>query len=108
MKTLIFFFSLIFSFVIQGEDLLLKGGTVHTADSEGVLKNTDIYIKDGRIIKIGKDLQVSASRVEDLNGKIVTPGFIAPYSQLGIVEIEAVAETRDDRSTVYSSGLSIV
>ena len=108
MKTLIFFFSLIFSFVIQGEDLLLKGGTVHTADSEGVLENTDIYIKDGKIIKIGKDLKVSASRVENLNGKIVTPGFIAPYSQLGIVEIEAVAETRDDRSTVYSSGLSIV
>ena len=108
MKTLIFFLSLIFSFVVQGEGLLLKGGTVHTADSEGVLENTDIYIKDGKIIKIGKDLKVSASRVEDLNGKIVTPGFIAPYSQLGIVEIEAVAETRDDRSTVYSSGLSIV
>ena len=108
MKTLIFFFSLVFSLIVQGEGLLLKGGNVHTADSEGVLKNTDIYIKDGRIIKVGKDLQVNASRVEDLNGKIVTPGFIAPYSQLGIVEIEAVAETRDDRSTVYSSGLSIV
>jgi len=107
-KTLIFLFSLVFSFIVQGEGLLLKGGNVHTADSEGILENTDIYIKDGKIIKIGKDLKVSASRVEDLNGKIVTPGFIAPYSQLGIVEIEAVAETRDDRSTVYSSGLSIV
>ena len=108
MKTLIFFFSLVFSLIVQGEGLLLKGGNVHTADSEGVQKNTDIYIKDGKIIKVGKDLQVDASRVEDLNGKIVTPGFIAPYSQLGIVEIEAVAETRDDRSTVYSSGMSIV
>ena len=108
MKTLIFLFSLVFSFIVQGEGLLLKGGNVHTANSEGILENTDIYIKDGKIIKIGKDLKVSASRVEDLNGKIVTPGFIAPYSQLGIVEIEAVAETRDDRSTVYSSGLSIV
>jgi imidazolonepropionase-like amidohydrolase len=107
-KTLIFLFSLVFSFIVQGEGLLLKGGNVHTADSEGILENTDIYIKDGKIIKIGKDLKVSASRIEDLNGKIVTPGFIAPYSQLGIVEIEAVAETRDDRSTVYSSGLSIV
>ena len=108
MKTLIFFFSLVLSFIVQGEGLLLKGGNVHTADLDGVQKNTDIYIKDGKIIKVGKDLQVDASRVEDLNGKIVTPGFIAPYSQLGIVEIEAVAETRDDRSTVYSSGLSIV
>jgi imidazolonepropionase-like amidohydrolase len=107
-KTLIFLFSLVFSFIVQGEGLLLKGGNVHTADSQGILENTDIYIKDGKIIKIGKDLKVSASRIEDLNGKIVTPGFIAPYSQLGIVEIEAVAETRDDRSTVYSSGLSIV
>ena len=86
----------------------MKGGDVHTTDSKGVLKNTDIYIKDGRIIKLGKNLQVNASRIEDLNGKIVTPGFIAPYSQLGIVEIEAVDEYRDDRSTVYSSVLSIV
>ena len=51
MKTLIFLFSLVFSFIVQGEGLLLKGGNVHTADSEGILENTDIYIKDGRIVK---------------------------------------------------------
>ena len=108
MKKIILLFSLFFSFTANGEDLLLKGGDIHTAAADGVLENTDIYIKNGKIIKIGKDLKISASRVEDLNGKLVTPGFIAPYSQLGIVEIGLVPETRDDRSTVYSSGLSIV
>ena len=108
MKQMILLFSLFFSFTAYGEDLLLKGGNIHTAAADGVLENTDIYIKNGKIIKIGKDLKISASRVEDLNGKLVTPGFIAPYSQLGIVEIGLVPETRDDRSTVYSSGLSIV
>ena len=108
MKQIILLFSLFFSFTAYGEDLLLKGGNIHTATADGVLENTDIYIKNGKIIKIGKDLKISASRVEDLNGKLVTPGFIAPYSQLGIVEIGLVPETRDDRSTVYSSGLSIV
>ena len=108
MKQIILLFSLFFSFTAYGEDLLLKGGDIHTAAAGGVLENTDIYIKNGKIIKIGKDLKISASRVEDLNGKLVTPGFIAPYSQLGIVEIGLVPETRDDRSTVYSSGLSIV
>ena len=108
MKQIILLFSLFFSFTANGEDLLLKGGNIHTATADGVLENTDIYIKNGKIIQIGKDLKISASRVEDLNGKLVTPGFIAPYSQLGIVEIGLVPETRDDRSTVYSSGLSIV
>ena len=108
MKQIILLFSLFFSFTAYGEDLLLKGGKIHTATADGVLENTDIYIKNGKIIKIGKDLMISASRVEDLNGKLITPGFIAPYSQLGIVEIGLVPETRDDRSTVYSSGLSIV
>ena len=108
MKQIILLFSLFFSLTANGEDLLLKGGDIHTAAADGVLENTDIYIKNGKIIKIGKDLKISASRVEDLNGKLVTPGFIAPYSQLGIVEIGLVPETRDDRSTVYSSGLSIV
>ena len=108
MKQIILLFSLFFSFTAYGEDLLLKGGNIYTATADGVLENTDIYIKNGKIIKIGKDLMISASRVEDLNGKLITPGFIAPYSQLGIVEIGLVPETRDDRSTVYSSGLSIV
>ena len=108
MKQIILLFSLFFSFTAYGEDLLLKGGNIHTATVDGVLENTDIYIKNGKIIKIGKDLKISASRVVNLNGKLVTPGFIAPYSQLRIVEIGLVPETRDDRSTVYSSGLSIV
>jgi imidazolonepropionase-like amidohydrolase len=107
-KKVALFFSLVFSFITYGEDLLLKGGNIHTADSEGILENTDIYIKDGKINRIGKDLKINASRVKDIKGKIVTPGFIAPYSQLGIVEIGLVPETRDDRSTIYSSGLSIV
>ena len=107
MKQIILLFSLFFSFTAYGEDLLLKGGNIHTA-VDGVLENTDIYIKNGKIIQIGKDLKIDASQVEDLNGKLVTPGFIAPYSQLGIVEIGLVSETRDDRSTIYSSGLSIV
>ena len=108
MKKLILLLSTLFSFTVNGEDLLLKGGNVYTAGPGGVLENTDIYIEDGKISKIGKNLNISASRIKDLNGKIVTPGFIAPYSQLGIVEIGAIAETRDDSSKIYSSGLSIV
>ena len=46
MKKIILLFSLFFSFTAYGEDLLLKGGNIHTAAADGVLENTDIYIKN--------------------------------------------------------------
>ena len=49
MKQIILLFSLFFSFTANGEDLLLKGGDIHTAAADGVLENTDIYIKNGKI-----------------------------------------------------------
>ena len=63
MKQIILLFSLFFSFTAYGEDLLLKGGNIHTAAADGVLENTDIYIKNGKIIQIGKDLKIECFSV---------------------------------------------
>ena len=106
-KILISFLSCIISFLSFSEELLLKNAKIHTATERGTLENSDVLIRDGVIVRIGKNLVSSRAKEKDLSGKVISPGFIAPQTQLGIVEIELVPETRDDRSDIYSAGLSI-
>ena len=106
-KILIGFLGFFLSFYSISEELLLKNLKIHTATDKGTLEISDLLIRDGLILRIGKNLSSSRAPVLDLAGKVVTPGFISPHSQLGIVEIELIPETRDDRSELYSAGLSI-
>ena len=50
---------------------------------------------------------IQADKVIDVKGKIVTPGLIAPDTEIGIVEIGALSVTRDDESYIYDIGFSI-
>ena len=106
-KILFTLLSLFVSTFCLTEELLLKNAKIHTATDRGTLENADILIRDGIIVRIGKNLVSSRAVERDLSGKVISPGLIAPQTQLGIVEIELVPETRDDRSDIYSAGLSI-
>ncbi len=65
-------------------DVLIKNATVITI-TNGTLENTDVYIKDGKIAKIGSDLSVP-SRVKqiDATGKYVMPGIIDAHSHIAL------------------------
>ena len=91
----------------MSEELLLKNAKIHTATDKGTIEKADILIRDGIIVKIGKNIVSYRAVEKDLSGKVISPGLIAPQTQLGIVEIELIPETRDDRSDIYSAGLSI-
>ena len=106
-KILIILLSLLASTFSFTEELLLKNAKIHTATDRGTLENADILIRDGIIVRIGKNLISSRAIERDLSGKVISPGLIAPQTQLGIIEIELIPETKDDRSDIYSAGLSI-
>ena len=106
-KILIYVIALLLSLNCLSEEILLKNATIHTATNQGSLENSDILIRDGYIVRIGENISSSSAIVVNLSGKEVSPGLIAPLSQLGIVEIGLVPETRDDTSNIYSAGLSI-
>ena len=106
-KVFIGLLSLLISPFSLSEELLLKNAKIHTATDKGTIEKADILIRDGIIVKIGKNIVSYRAVEKDLSGKVISPGLIAPQSQLGIVEIELIPETRDDRSDIYSAGLSI-
>jgi N-acyl-D-amino-acid deacylase len=55
-------------------DLLIKNGKVFDGTGNSWFK-ADVYVKDGRIAKIGKNLNVSATQIIDADGLAVAPGF---------------------------------
>tara|TARA_B110000091_G_C13798211_1_gene468880 strand:- start:412 stop:1635 length:1224 start_codon:yes stop_codon:yes gene_type:complete len=98
-------FTLLLPLSGYAEDLLIKNGSIHIGDGTPAFVG-DIYIKDGLIEAIG-NLDIESSQIVDASGKIITPGFIAATTALGIIEIGALDVTRDDESDYLNMGFSI-
>ncbi|MBT7900400.1 MAG: amidohydrolase, partial [Candidatus Marinimicrobia bacterium] len=80
---------------IQRRPILLKGGILHTISGD-VLKGYDLLFANGKIVRIDKEILPSPeTEVIDIYDIHVTPGFIVPVSQLGLVEIGLVKQSRD-------------
>jgi len=69
------------------ETLLFKNATVWTNESEGILQNTDVLIKDGKISKIGKNLSGKNAKIIDATGKHITAGIIDEHSHIATSSI---------------------
>ena len=98
---------LIISNLIFSESVLIKNASIYTGESKQMLKGHDLYVVDGKISDIGINLEVPADKVLNVDGKIITAGFIAPFTHLGLIEINQIDATRDDSSDLYSAGFSI-
>ncbi|WP_423187138.1 amidohydrolase family protein [Alishewanella sp. d11] len=80
----------------QSTPILLKNATVHSVVSSPAVQ--DVLLVDGKIAAVGPNLTAPAgAEVQDLTGKHLYPGLIALINQLGLIEVEAVRATRDDR-----------
>ncbi|KRO66648.1 MAG: amidohydrolase [Cryomorphaceae bacterium BACL21 MAG-121220-bin10] len=75
--------------------ITLSGATAHIGDGT-VINDSRIVIDQGRISAIGGDEVTPRGAVIDVTGQHVYPGIIAPVSSLGLVEIDAIRQTRDD------------
>ena len=105
-KNILFLALLIFSAnTIFAQSIVIKNATIYNGIDDNPFSG-NILIEDGLIKKVSKSL-IQGDQVIDADGKIVTPGFIASATEIGIVEIGALSVTRDDESNVYSIGFSI-
>ena len=66
-------------------------------DGEGnELNNTDLIIKDGKVVAMGVDLPSSADLIEvDASGKWITPGIIDIHSHMGVYPAPSVRTSSD-------------
>ncbi len=69
----------------EAQDYLIKNATVWTNTDKGILKNTDVLIHNGKIAKLGKDLnENSEMQVVDGTGMHLTNGIIDEHSHIAI------------------------
>ncbi len=67
--------------------VLIKHVTVWTNEQEGILKNQDVYITEGRIVRIADDInapKLAFAKVIDGTGKHLTAGIIDEHSHIAI------------------------
>ncbi|MGA8854721.1 MAG: amidohydrolase family protein, partial [Christiangramia sp.] len=69
------------------ENILFKNATVWTSEETGVLKNTDVLVKNGEIVKIGEGLNASGAKVIDATGKHLTAGIVDEHSHIAASDI---------------------
>lgn len=80
---------------LGAQTIAITNATVHPVSGPR-LENATVLISGGTIAAVGTNVAVPAgAQVIDARGKVVTPGLVAAGTQLGIVEVGAVRETRD-------------
>lgn len=65
--------------------LLIKNGYIYTMEGKNI-EDGDVLIKDGKILKIGRNIDNKDAKIIDAKGKIVLPGFIDAHTHLGMWE----------------------
>ena len=82
--------------------IVIKGGTVVNADAS---QKADVYVSEGKIQAIGKDLDVPAgTEVLDASGQLVMPGGIDPHTHMQLPFMGTVAS--EDFFTGTAAGLA--
>ena len=70
---------------------LIKNATVWTNESDGVIENADVLIRNGKIAQVGKNLSASGATEIDGTGKHLTAGVIDEHTHIGASAINDVA-----------------
>jgi len=84
----------------KSESILFKNATVWTNETEGVLENTDVLIKNGKIAGIGKDLRAGGAKVIDATGKHITAGIIDEHSHIAATSINEAGHNSSAEVTI--------
>ncbi len=69
------------------ENILIKNATVWTSEKEGKLEGTDVLVKNGKIVQIGKNISDASAKVIDGTGKHLTAGIIDEHSHIAAFSI---------------------
>ena len=70
--------------------------TLYTLQDAQPLEDATVVIRDGKVQAVGAGLAPPAgTNVVDVEGRIVTPGLMSAGTQLGLVEVGSLADTRD-------------
>ncbi len=78
------------------QTVAITGGRVVVGDGSEPIDGGTVVIRDGRVVAAGANVTVPAgATIVDARGRWVTPGIVAGFSRIGLVEVDAVDATND-------------
>ena len=92
------------------QTLAITGGRVVIGDGSEPIDGGTVVIRDGRVVAAGANVAVPpGAQVVDARGKWVTPGVVAGFSRIGLVEVDAVDATNDTQANTspFNAALDI-
>ena len=78
------------------QTIAITNGKVAIGDGSAPIENGTVVIRNGRIVAAGANVAIpgDAQRV-DAQGRWVTPGLVAGWTNLGLIEVDAVKDAND-------------
>jgi imidazolonepropionase-like amidohydrolase len=78
------------------QSIAITNGRVVVGDGTPPIDGGTVVINNGRVVAAGRGVAVPAgAQVIDAQGRWVTPGIVAGFSRIGLVEVDAVNATND-------------
>jgi imidazolonepropionase-like amidohydrolase len=92
------------------QDIAITNAKLVIGDGSAPIDGGTVVVRGGKVVAAGVGVAVPAGieRV-DAGGRWVTPGIVAAFSRVGLVEVDAVGGTNDRNAprTRFSAGLDI-
>ena len=80
----------------MAQSVAITNAKLVIGDGSAPIDGGTVIVRDGRIVAAGKAVAVPAGMPNvDAGGKWVTPGIVAGFTRMGIVESDGVEETND-------------
>ncbi|EAQ41443.1 amidohydrolase family protein [Polaribacter sp. MED152] len=84
----------------EQQTILIKNVTVWTSEDAGILENTDVLLKDGKIAEIGQGLKARRAFEIDGTGKHLTAGIVDEHSHIAASSINEGAQNSSAEVTI--------
>lgn len=92
------------------QTVAITGGTVAIGDGSAPIERGTVVVRDGRVVAAGANVAIPAgAQTIDATGKWVSPGIVAGFTRMGIVEVDGVAPTNDvgGGNSIWSAAMDI-
>lgn len=91
------------------QDVTITNARLVLGDGSAPIEGGTVVIRGGRVVSAGRGGAAGGGKTIDAGGRYVTPGIVAGFTRLGIVEVDGVGPTNDAsaRDSVFNAGLDV-
>lgn len=96
MKRLLLLSAALLATPVAAQTVAITNAKLVIGDGSAPIEGGTVIVRDGRIVSAGRGVAVPGGvETVDAGGRWVTPGIVAGFTRMGIVEVDGVDETAD-------------